>query len=353
MTGTLDIRTTSESSQGASGGCKTPWLTRCASISTIETLVRAILNYPSQPAIIFAESFSLTLPALQAGADAHLGVAQYYNLPVISLRNWLLPELLRDPSRKDDYFFGNRDGTGKHNDYLHIGIDVHRAFGDLIGALLSQQKCILQLREQKDDRLLNRAAPQLDAVAPTTAEKHRRPATSIWPVPDAGNDMEIPRLRISDSWSDSEREPVTETFCLSLNSKRPESQLTFNETASHGWRKWDDDVPWRNVKSYLRADNVDDKLVFSDLDLTAGTWTLYYLRSNKKGLGNLICWVDDMRDRAIKVEGYWERKMDVGEVLQMQTDLPKGKHDITCTIDGGTTADPGGGHTFLIIAVMY
>lgn len=317
------------------------------SCSDAETLVRAVLNYPSQPAIIFAESFSLTLPRLQAGADAHLGVAQYYDLPVISLRNWLLPELLRDPRKKTDYFFGDRDGTGKHMDFLHIGPRVHRAFGDLIGALLSQQKCYVEQRDGSRDGLLPNELPEGDLTPAVDDESMATP--NMWPSTPL---LDIPRLMMADEWDDTATNPVTNSKCLSLNSKRPESKLTFNQAASTGFAVFDDASPWRNVKTYLRGQNPGDKVVFSDVDLTAGTWTLYYLRSNKKRLGNMRCWVDDMEDQAIYVEGWWERKMDVGEVLPMHTGLSQGKHTLTCQIDDRTN-DPQGGHEFMIIAIMY
>ena len=48
-----------------------------------------------------------------------------------------------------------------------------------------------------------------------------------------------------------------------------------------------------------------------EVEMVTGAWTLYYLRSRKKGLGSMWCWADDERDRGAKVEGYWERDMCV------------------------------------------
>lgn len=244
---------------------------------------------------MFAESFSLTLPKLSSGSDAHIGVANYYDIPVISLRNWLLPELLVDPSKKTDYFFGDRDGTGQHMDFLHIGIDGHAALGEIINAMLDQQLCLSNYGHSTTPSSVSIAAP--------------------WPNQYDGEAIDrIPRLRLSDEWDDTLSIPPPNSKCMSLNSPHPESQLRFNEAQSSGWHKWDDAVPWRNVKTYLRGDKPGDRIVFSDIDINSGGWTLYYLRSNKKRLGNLRCWVDDEIDDAIYVEGWWERKMDVGEV---------------------------------------
>lgn len=260
--------------------------------SDMESLVRALLAYPRRPAIIFAQSFALTLPALATGADTHLSVANYYDLPVINLRNWLLPEILHDSSLKNDYFFADRDGTGQHLDYLHISIIVHIALGELISALLDQQLCLLRHGPRRSSAL------NIDHPWPTHYDSAER----------------TPRLRLLDRWDDTQVVPTPNSKCLSLNSPHVGSQLTFNETASTGWRKWDDDIPWRNVKSYLRGDKAGDRIVFNDIELVEGTWTLYYLRSAKKQLGNLRCWVDGDEAGAIYVEGAWERQMDVGEV---------------------------------------
>lgn len=47
----------------------------------IESILRAVLSYPSKPAIIFVAWFSL-MDRLDIGADIHVPVAQYYDVPV-------------------------------------------------------------------------------------------------------------------------------------------------------------------------------------------------------------------------------------------------------------------------------
>lgn len=73
----------------------------------METLLRALLSYPNSPAIILAESFTIALPQLSTGTDNHFGLANYFDVPMFSLRNWLLPKVLEEPALKDVYFFGS------------------------------------------------------------------------------------------------------------------------------------------------------------------------------------------------------------------------------------------------------
>ena len=50
-------------------------------LQNVESILRSILSYTSQPAVIMTASFSL-MDKIQMGNDAHLPVAQYYDVPV-------------------------------------------------------------------------------------------------------------------------------------------------------------------------------------------------------------------------------------------------------------------------------
>ncbi|KAI5474708.1 hypothetical protein MNV49_002553 [Pseudohyphozyma bogoriensis] len=295
----------------------------------MEALLRAVLSYPNQPAVMLAESFTIALPSLSTGTDSHLGLANYYDVPALSLRNWLLPAVMDNPSLKDTYFFGDRDGTGKHNDYLHISRGVHKALGDHFATYFNQQLCII--KNGLDD-----------------PEGVRQPAYP-WPQNHDLKEIPIPRLRLTDAWDDSTIVPAPNSNCLSLNSPHESSTLTIGPE-SWGWNPWEDDIPWRHVKKYMRADEVGSRINW-EVELVEGSWTLYYLRSPKKGLGNLWCFSDDNREEGVMVEGYWTRKMDVGEVLPIQKGLEPGFHTLSCEVDE-STSDPDGGHTFLIVALI-
>jgi len=47
----------------------------------MESIVRSVLSYPSNPAVIITASFSL-INNIRIGIDAHLSVAVYYDVPV-------------------------------------------------------------------------------------------------------------------------------------------------------------------------------------------------------------------------------------------------------------------------------
>ena len=53
-------------------------------MQNVESILRSILSYPSQPAVVMTASFSLH-EKIQMGNDAHLPVAQYYDVPASRL----------------------------------------------------------------------------------------------------------------------------------------------------------------------------------------------------------------------------------------------------------------------------
>lgn len=99
-----------------------------------EELLRSILQLPNSPAVIYVDSFALrtksgrggTLLAyhpspltrcthiwhsgMTNGADAHDFLSNFYDVPQISIRNPLLPELLRNASLAQPFF----NGDGRH-----------------------------------------------------------------------------------------------------------------------------------------------------------------------------------------------------------------------------------------------
>jgi hypothetical protein len=49
-------------------------------LRNIESILRSVLSYPSRPAVVMTASFSL-MDKIEMGVDAHLPVAQYYDVP--------------------------------------------------------------------------------------------------------------------------------------------------------------------------------------------------------------------------------------------------------------------------------
>lgn len=67
-----------------------------------------------------------------------------------------------------------------------------------------------------------------------------------------------------------------------------------------------------DLQNYLVADKPGSTIEFG-FSTAIGNVDLYFLRSKEFGLGNARCWVDDDRDKAVKLEGYWTLGSNVGQ----------------------------------------
>lgn len=72
---------------------------------------------------------------LATGADSQLGLANFYDLPVISSRPVFLPSILANGSLAGDYFAKTGDGR---LDTVHPNCWGHRALGDFVVAYLEE-----------------------------------------------------------------------------------------------------------------------------------------------------------------------------------------------------------------------
>ena len=89
-----------------------------------EWLLRALLALPTKPAVIHVQTFGLIFQMLTTGGDLHTGIAQYYDNPIISIRNVLLPHILaqKDPIDVIKHWFGKVSYTSDDPDMRHVSI---------------------------------------------------------------------------------------------------------------------------------------------------------------------------------------------------------------------------------------
>jgi hypothetical protein len=88
------------------------------SFETYELLLRGLLDMPNHPAVLGLQVFTLLFQTMGMGGDVHLGPAQFYDVPMVSLRNALLPDVLRNDSLVADYF----TWTPKGPDVRHVSL---------------------------------------------------------------------------------------------------------------------------------------------------------------------------------------------------------------------------------------
>lgn len=255
------------------------------------------------------------------GGDLNLGAAMFYDTPVVSARNALLPMALRDKHLLADWFAavhaGNPDKppnreTLQYVDLRHFGPKLHIFTGKLMAAYIDKQLCEMDRLEDKD------GSPEDDELYP------------IEPIAP---------YRVMDKYKVDQVFPKLTPFCRATNSK----EFPLTPTTQNGWEPWS----WKD-KKYLIAKEPGSKLSF-EFDATLGRVILYYLRSYNFGLGNLKCWIDDDMKSAQTIEGHWEEPFNIGRTTTWLT--TPGKHALNCELLE-TTADPNGGHEFRLMAIM-
>ncbi|KAL7419165.1 hypothetical protein Q5752_006001 [Cryptotrichosporon argae] len=277
---------------------------------TYERLIRALLDLPSQPAIINMHVFALMFDTIMLGGDMHYGVSTFYDLPIVTLRNPVLPRILQNESLVNDWFVQEPDRV----DLRHVSRLGHRVLGQLVNAYIDRQLCEMDIIEAEAD------TPDTDQLYP------------LHP---------IPRLLLTQKYDPQRVVPAVKPNCFTTNADK--SKLVPVE--QHGWREWS----WQD-KSYWVADEPGARFSVK-FSTGLGTVRLYYQRSAEYGLGAVQCWVDDAPDRRATVDGYWDRPYSVGQEFTVRNDLAPGEHTLHCEIAEGTK-DPKGGKEFRIIGVF-
>ncbi|GFZ43067.1 hypothetical protein JCM24511_00785 [Saitozyma sp. JCM 24511] len=282
-----------------------------------ERLVRSLLDLPRKPAVLNLQVFQLMFSQILGGGDQHMGVAQYYDLPVISLRNAVLPAALGNASFVRElfhHFTEEPQDDLSDVDTRHIDVLGHRLSAQLVNAYIDSQLCEM-------DRLEARAGIQdIDELYPS-------------PI--------LPRLRVWSQYDPHSHLPSLAPNCFSMNSRN--NKLV--SLRSDGWREWN----W-GAKHYLIADQPGSTITFG-FSTQIGAVRMNFLRSETFGLGSVVCWVDNDRDRGTVLDGYWNEPYNIGKVATIRDGLASGDHELHCELLDNT-ADPNGGREFRIISVM-
>ncbi|EJD40553.1 hypothetical protein AURDEDRAFT_69865 [Auricularia subglabra TFB-10046 SS5] len=288
----------------------------------LESILRAVLEYPRKPAVVLTASFSL-MGRMAMGNDVHLSVAQYYDVPVINIRHALLPIIQKNPDAVHD-FFVIKNPTPGYIDMLHLNALGHHILAQATIAFLERQKCLME----------------------TGLE--RVPANDTAFVGGISSDDALPRVRSNADWSSTETARIDRPSCASVDSvEHPLKPLG----TSHGWALWNQP---RTTKTFWRATEPGAQIDF-EVQLTEGSVMLYYLKSRKMNLGTVLCWLDDLENEKVHIEGWWNDPRSVGQFKSISEGkkVSPGGHVLHCRLaPRGAGKEPGRGTEFLIIAVF-
>lgn len=281
-----------------------------------ELLLRGLEDLPSQPAIINIQTLALPLHALVSGAVPQTAVAQYMDVPTISLQHAVMPQILRDEAYTKQVFVVHDDGRV---DTRHISRWGHQKTADLVNAYLDTQLCEMDRLEAAEKKRTGRAEIDIDTLYKLDP---------------------LPRLLTSDQWDPKRVIPALRPTCASMNS--PNKPVP---AKNDGWTEW----AWKD-KNYMITKTPGSTISF-EVTTGIGIVQVFYLRSWEFHLGVLKCWLDDDEAKAVTMQGYWDQKFNIGQRYDVATDASPGKHMLNCKFLG-KDADPASGDEFRIISVM-
>jgi len=126
--------------------------------------MRGLLQLPQEPAVIRVSAFTIIFGELARGAISSLITSQFFDIPVIGVRNFLLPHVIRHRETAEEIFGldqgGRRDyvrpaprrpSSRSHADALvdlqrHIGHVGHAAMADMLSLFVRKEVCETQRR---------------------------------------------------------------------------------------------------------------------------------------------------------------------------------------------------------------
>jgi len=292
-----------------------------------EQLLRSLLTLPNKPAVVNLQVIALRYDQISTGEDLHLPIAAYYDTPVVNLRNFLLPHILRaseqDVIPLEKHWFSAWVG---YVDTNHISEAGHHLLNDLFISMTQRVLC----QQIHDDTHSIKFA-------------NFTQISEFFPSEDTLE--QLPRLSLLSRYDHNTTAPFVSAFCRSMSSKK--HPLTPEK--SQGWERWH--YPSRPDKVYLRATEAGSTISFKVRTEGLGVVRLTYLRSKTFGLGNALCWIDNHRDQGRKFWGWWT--VDNVNLLvndNVAINLKPGEYTMTCEVLEDTS-DPGGGHEFRIVGI--
>ncbi|KAK4702557.1 hypothetical protein P7C70_g3666, partial [Phenoliferia sp. Uapishka_3] len=276
-----------------------------------DALYRGLLNLPQKPAVLRASVFALIFDDLSRGAPSSFLMSQWFDIPVIGIRNWILPHLIEHPVEAE-LFFARTYGE---LDKRHISELGHRALGDMLALYMRSQTCEARRRRANPPPIRQNAWPQGDILGLV-------PKQYIWTKFDP-------------------TEQITPLFpsCSLVGSKlRPLRPAP----STKGW----DHIEW-NGKKAIASTTVGSTISFPFTGTKIGifVWSSNGLKWDV-GPGRCICSVDN--DEGTVVDAWIPSEFAHSEFNMVKEGLDPGYHTLTCTIIPESSSP---GHNFRILGI--
>lgn len=300
--------------------------------SDFERLVRHLVSLESRPAVVILESASLLLASSSPREQArpaeylHLPVAQFYDVPILSVRQSLFGG--RSPlarggklSIKDlflaDQHHPNERGHELMADVLidYLERELCRAEADVVARVNSQR------RQQRRGGRHGHGGTIIDPES----EVVRRDDEQVDPVPTRSL---FDPFSLSSSSQEETSSFRSRPTCVQVGN----SKTTIEPVENIGWRKFG----WARDKQYLVADRPSSRVTF-EVDVPEngeGDILVDWLRSRFYDLGNVAVTLDGDDTTRVVLAGYWGLGWSIGVPTRVFRRVKTGKHRVTFELLG-------------------
>ncbi|GAA5852466.1 hypothetical protein JCM9279_003458 [Rhodotorula babjevae] len=296
-----------------------------------DALMRGLLQLPQEPAVIRVSAFQIIFEELARGILSCLTTSQYFDVPVIGIRNFLLPHVQHH--REDAEVIFGLDQWGDR-DYRHISEVGHASLADMLSLYIRKEVCETQRR----------------ALLPPPPSRKTGP----WPTEeDAGK---IPPLEVYSSWRiPTPPEPVI-PHCQTIYSDEPLVPLQhtddFTRIEWHGKAAWSSSTPGGQIRFKFKGTKVG---LF--VWVTSGTSNPQEKSADlaireREAPGIASCWVEELQEDGegwlVKPDGVlggrevnshisW-KPAPQSDFVNIAKDLGPGEHILACEILPVTTS---------------
>ncbi|GAA5852242.1 hypothetical protein JCM8547_006710 [Rhodosporidiobolus lusitaniae] len=317
-----------------------------------DTLMRALLQLPQEPAVLRVSAFAVLFDELAQGIVSSLTTSAFFDIPVIGVRNFLLPHVIHHRDVAEELFgmdpWNNRD-------YRHMSQHAHQALGDMLALFMRKEVCETKRRASLPP------PPKL-------------PQTGPWPT---GEDLgKIPPLAIWSSWLHPKPltpvHPMCQTAVSPFSPMKPYSHSsTFKLLEWNGKAAWSSSRPGSQIRFRFEGTRVGVFVWASNGGNKEEQAEDVKVR-RENAPGSALCWVEEFG----LSEEEWERRleaMDEGEgeeaeplqsrmvnshqpqraaagpdFIEIAEDLHYGEHILACEVQSQTSS---GGFKWRVMGV--
>ncbi|GAA5879221.1 hypothetical protein JCM3774_003526 [Rhodotorula dairenensis] len=319
-----------------------------------DALMRGLLELPKAPAVVRISFFTIIFHELGRGTLSTLITSQFFDVPVISIRNFLLPQTIKHRESAEEIFgldqWGNRD-------YRHVSEVGHKAMADMLTLFLRKETC-----EVERQALLPRHNPEMTGP--------------WWKEEDLGS---VPAITLYESWKNPLPPRIVTPLCHStLIPRSPLVPISHSESFSliswNGKSAWASSEPGAQIR--LRFTGTKVRLFVYAMPGraksalpggTAGGGEEATSAQLEEEPGAAYCWVEKVgQDEQGKEAGTArtvsqaerieylvnthlpDKQASGTEVIELAEELLPGEHVLACEVAHETTS---GGHKWRVQAI--